>query len=710
MILRLSDWYKYNGAIVDTSTSNESFLRLASVYSQMGIKNNAFMLALLQPSLQGIDPHSPNLDIETKAAIALEAKWNPWYAVREIIKFPPQGGVTPIPFKANRGNIALMWSFFNHIDFANIQPRQTGKSASTDSLWVIILTLMGINTHIQLVTKDNDLRKENVIRLKSIRDLLPKYLNSTSNIDSDNKESVTCLVLGNHYKTAVGRPAREAADNLGRGLTSQILQCDEVPYVPNIHISLPVALSSGTAAKDNAKAAGGFYGNIFTTTAGKRDTKEGKFAYKLVHNGMYWNEALLDEPTHDELIATVLRNSSSKTPTLNGTFSHRQLGYTDEWLKEKIDGSHSGEDLANRDYLNVWSTGTETSPLSIRINETIHASEMDPQYSQVSKDKYILRWYIPHDSITQHLRDNWHVISLDSSNAIGVDCNGLVFSDVRDMSVTAVANIAEANLFRFAQWIADMLILYPKTVFVIENKSTAQGIIDVLLTILPKMGMDPFKRIYNRIVDQSERYEKEYEEINRGMSRRSDNIYLKYKGKFGYMTTGNSRSFLYDSVLQQAAKTGAHLVRDRVLSSEIRGLITKNGRVDHPEGGHDDVCFAWLLANYFISFSKNLDFYGLDPAICLSTVSEGDWTDSPEDAKLRLARRTLRIEIDNLKEELANASTTQSRMRLEHLLSIKVGHSEIDGGEAISLDAILQEAAKHKKAKSSLREAVKKFR
>ena len=240
MILHMEDWANYPGAIIDTQTSNESFLRLAAIYKKMGVRNHAFLLSLLQPELQGVDPFDENLDLITKQRIATECRWNPWYCLREIIRLPPQGGPDPIRFKAHRGNIALAWAFFNHIDFALIQPRQTGKSVGADAVATIVEFLMGTNAKMQLVTKDAALRRANISRIKSIRDLLPDYLNPTTADDADNTEMLTCKARENEYKTAVGRSAREAADNLGRGLTSEILQCDEVPYIPNIHISLPV--------------------------------------------------------------------------------------------------------------------------------------------------------------------------------------------------------------------------------------------------------------------------------------------------------------------------------------------------------------------------------------------------------------------------------------------------------------------------------------
>lgn len=708
-ILFQSDWARYPGAIIDTKTTNESFLRLAAVYDKMGIRNNAFHLSLLQPQLQGVDPFDPELDEETKVAIALECRWNAWYCLREIIRLPPQGGPNPIRYKANRGNVALTWAFFNHIDFALIQPRQTGKSGSTDSLWVIVLFLMGTNTDIQLLTKDEKLRVANVTRLKGIRNQLPPYLNPTCNADSDNKETVTCVLRGNEYKTAIGRSDKAAADNVGRGLTSPILHSDETPYTANIDISLPVALSSGTAARENAAAYGGLYSNVFTTTAGKKDTTNGRFAYNLIHDGMFWNEKLLDCVDLEDAESLILRNSSGKKPMINGTFSHRQLGKTDAWLKAAMENSRSVGDIADRDYLNIWTSGTESSPLSILLNETIHNSELEPSYIETTKDRYQVRWYVPRERIMDTMESNWHVICLDSSNAIGRDANGITILDIRNMAVVAAANISEANLFRFAKWICDLLILFPKTVFVVENKSSAQGIIDTLLAILPKSGIDPFKRIYNRIVENREKYEEAYKDIQRPLTTRNENVYLKHKSLFGFMTTGYTRPFLYDTVFQHAAKTTGHLIRDRVLSEEIRSLITKNGRVDHPIGGHDDVCCSWLLGQWFVKFSRHLDYYGIDPSACLSLVVEDGATASVEDLQKAGTRKKLRLEIDRLKDELANSVGTADRFRIEHILARKIKQTEEDGGEIISMESVIKDANNKRGKGRSLREALGRF-
>jgi hypothetical protein len=138
MILFKEDWDKpeNKSAIADYTTSNKSFVELAAKLKMMGIENYDFMLALHIPQLRGINPFSKNLTQEQIALISIEAKINPWYYFREIARVPATAGFDDVPLNANRANISLYWLFFNHVTTMLIQPRQTGKSLSTDELMV----------------------------------------------------------------------------------------------------------------------------------------------------------------------------------------------------------------------------------------------------------------------------------------------------------------------------------------------------------------------------------------------------------------------------------------------------------------------------------------------------------------------------------------------------------------------------------------------
>lgn len=327
MILFLNDWKKYPGAIADTQTKNRSFVRLSAILKAKGIKNYLFPLALHNPSLQGVDPYSPDLTEEQIAAIMVESNENPWYNLREIIRFGAKAGAAPASFEASRANISLIWCYFSHIDYALLMCRQKGKSSTGDALWLLIGALMASGARIRVLTKDEKLRVANVERIKAMRDLLPIFLDPPDKGDLDNTETVTFRRRNNQISFSIARNSLAAADNLGRGMTEENIQIDEVPWLPKIHITLPVVLAAATAIRDIARAAGSFFGTIYTTTAGKLDTDEGAYAYRIIHDGMPFNEVLYDSKSVHDLESMICAGSTTgKTILINGTWSHLQLG------------------------------------------------------------------------------------------------------------------------------------------------------------------------------------------------------------------------------------------------------------------------------------------------------------------------------------------------------------------------------------------------
>lgn len=116
--------------LIDLGTSNKSFIQVAKDLKSFGIKNWWFCLEIFDTSLTKINPYNcdkltgeTNLSRDQVSRIMLECARNPWYYLREISRIPDPGG-TAISYKANRGNIAQAWCFFNSIDSWLNLPRQ----------------------------------------------------------------------------------------------------------------------------------------------------------------------------------------------------------------------------------------------------------------------------------------------------------------------------------------------------------------------------------------------------------------------------------------------------------------------------------------------------------------------------------------------------------------------------------------------------------
>lgn len=709
MILFESDWNRFPSAICDTKTTNTSFLNVAALYKSMGVKHYYFMLALLQPELQGVDPHSPDLSMELKIKIAIECEYNPWFFFREIVRIP--NGSTPIRFKANRGVITLLWCFLCNIDIVLIMPRQFGKSTVMDVLDIWLLYFNMRNSKLFLFTKDTGLRKSNVKRIKNTLRELPDWLNPECKQDLDNTEVITCVSRNNILLTAVGQAQEDRASNVGRGESPSVIQVDEIAWIPNNYISVPVLLASNTQKREDAEKAGEMYGIVYTTSAGKLDSEEGKFAYSIVTSGMPFNEILFDAVDKYEARDIVFKNSPDGTTTVSATFSHRHLGMTDAELEKRAAITKGSAEDILRDFYNKWSAGTGRGPIETYLLEIIKLSEVDPLYTKASSDKYITRWYINPWEIEERMRTGKFILGVDTSESCGKDSNALYLCDIVDMGVVWGANVNEANITRFSLWVADIIIQYPNITVIFENKSTGPAIFDLVFLKLIAVGIDPFKRIYSTIVDQRDtRNAAEYAEICEStIGKDREELCIKYKKKFGFLTNGDNRKFLYDVVLTLAVNSTGHLVKDKVLSSELKGLITKNGRVDHGVGGHDDSVIAWLLCHWFVRYARNLHHYGINPTDCLSLVAEDGATISIDDlySKQMLAR--LQLDISDLKDRLAGSLSIVENVYIEKQLKTKIKHANSLGVMTFNYDAVVNDINTNKSTKLSLRDGLDKL-
>jgi len=608
----------------------------------MGVKNHGFPLALVNPKLQGVDPFSKELTAEQAGMISFECRINPWYYFREIARAPARSGSEPGLFLANRGNMCLFWVYFNHIFITLIQPRQTGKSLSLDQLVAYLLNIRCRKSNINLLTKDDTLRRQNVKRLKDIIDVLPPYLNQVGKEGSKNSENITSASLGNAFQTFLPQMSIARANNVGRGMTTETMLFDEGPFQPLFNIAFPAAMASAGAAHDIAKAKNEPYGVICTTTAGKIDDESGAFFYnELLQTAAHWDDPFfLDSLDRDDLVKRVVsmcRKSQNYEqdgtkehlvviPRINATFSHRQLGYTDDWLREKIAAAVGPRDGAERDYLNRWTNGQANSPFSAETTNRIIKSERKVVFKDFDdKRNFLLNWYIPENQIEHVMAHRDVVLGMDSSDAVGNDSMGVTLSDTRSLGTIASATLNNMTIFGFSEWIADLLLRFPRLVWIPERKSSGMSIIDHVSEILMSHNQDPFRRIFNRIVQEKENFPEAYDEIKRPLYNRKSDFYNRHKGLLGFNTAGQgeyARSRLYGSVLSSMTQRFAENIFDKTLIQQLMGLSVKDGRIDHGVNGHDDLVISWLLVGWLMLFGKNLHHYGINAAAILTEEPE----------------------------------------------------------------------------------------
>jgi hypothetical protein len=675
----------------------------------MGVKNYYFHLALFDPTLQGVDPFSPDLTAEQIFRIQREIKTNPWYYFREIARIPD--GNNPVQFRLTRPILALFWCIFVGITFFLIMPRQIGKTAAMTHMHNYLRDFYYRNRSTFLFTKSSKLLKETIGDMKAYQDLYPPLITPVikhgKNKDADNYEIVTCNMWNNTTATDIGHEPVVAAENVARGGKYPFIHADEPCWTVNAHLSIPQMQFATGAYREQAEANGEINCDVYTSTPGYLDTPHGAYAYSMLMAGMYWNDRLYDCNDKCEARAMVISNSPSGKCIINGTFNHRQSGKDDAWLRNRISKTTADIENIENNLLNKWSKGSLAMLLTKKQVDIVSRSEMDILYTDVSSDKFLFDWFIEESEIASFMANGQFGIGLDTSQIVGQDANGLVLLDFKDLAVVARCRVTVGNIFTYVEWLVAVLIAYPTITLIIENKQSAQSMLDITVLRLIEAGIDPFKRIYNRVVSEHESMPDDYEFIK--LNWRNPATYTTYKHLFGFCTNKGNRQFLYDTVIQNALDSAGHVVRDPQLSEELRGLIVKNRRVDHAKGGHDDLVFGWMLAHWFIKHSKNLQYYGITSSYALSMVSDNGAVLTTHELANRCTANILKLEINKLKEGLKQSTSVIENLRDEKILAIKLNELKLTGDTSLSLDSIMTEITENKAGRNNLRNSMVKL-
>lgn len=611
--------------IFDLKTKNTSFLRMAALLKSMGIKNHLFMLTLLQPKLQGVDPFSANLTEEQIIMITTECKLNPWYFFREICRVPSSGG-DAIRFELNRANLATIWCFLNDLNVFLTMPRQIGKTITTSAIVELLLYILGKNMTLSLFAKGASLQAENISRIKSLRDGLPSYLwKSERKYNNNNQESLVYYPHNTKYQTFVAASSKVQANAQGRGETSVFQHWDEFGSYDNNFISYDVAKSASDAGIDNARKAGLPAGIIITTTAGYTNTKHGAYAYETKERALRFTERLYDLKDKAELTDVVMKGSDD-TRMVYLEYSHLQLGKDDAWFREKTAGK--SKDKIDTDYRNIWLHGSGDNIISRILMDKLLEHVLEPISTTIDQG-LVFHWWAEQTTLNlPEFKNIPFIIGSDTSDMIGEhgDFTTLVMVNPKDMSVVMTMRCNSTNMVYVAEALISILKRFPRAIFVPEN-NRASVWIDVLIDRMKQERMDPFTRIFNQFVENfGDRIDSSKRDLTLGSVRK----------QFGFHTDKTTRnSMLYGRVLATTVERNFSRIFSKVIVDELSGLTLKNGRIDHQAGQHDDTLIAYLLACWFIMFARNINSYGIQPGEIIQTDEEGEFKESKPMQELR---------------------------------------------------------------------------
>ena len=558
--------------MVHYNTTNASAVKMAYLYGEMGINNNKFMLRLDNPELLHIDPFSENLTDFEKAMIVKEIVNNPWYYFREIVRIPAGGGL--VRFEFHRGTVALIWAVLNDISAFVVWPRQAYKTVTMTCIYSHLFYWGSIHNKIVFIAHEDGIVKKNLQGVKDIRDNLPTWLNMLEKCDRDNEKEMYNVSTNNRITCRA--PARNAdgARKAGRGLTTPAQWFDEVAfvnYIADMYDSISFAYSQ---ASKSARENGSPYHQIMTTTAGFLNTDEGKWAFNFLNSCADFSERFYDDDI--AIVKNIIANSS-QSGFLDLSFMYYDLGKDENYLndqKRRLVTSLTPEDTLAREVLNQWKDISTDHPLGQDRVEKLKGFIRRPNDYVFINDTYSLRLYV--DSNTFDFSKPL-AGGMDLGGNLKGDFSTLVIVDPEDFSVIAVMRTNSQSTTLFSLGIVSIMTeLFPNLVLFPERNYNG-AIIDNIVSFLP------------------------------GGTRR---VYHEAEDKPGLFNSKKVRPILFNQILRSGVDDYMDRIHDKTIITEIEGLIrTRNGRIDHKPGNHDDTLMAWLLALYFLLFVEDVGKY-----------------------------------------------------------------------------------------------------
>ena len=573
---------------IHTETTNQSFIDMHFILKEKGIKNNDFFLALFDKDLIGVDPRDPSLNQFMQAKILREVMHNFWYFLREVVRIPDQGGSISggTRYKLHRGNLAMNFLFtLNYNMFVEL-PRQHFKTMSALCRYIWTFNFATTNSEIMFIHKNHDGSKENLGRVKRLREALPSYLQMSSVIGIDGKrvkvsntvETLQHPTNHNKIKTLPSARNKALANNLGRGCTMPIHYYDEFAFIIHNKIIYAAATPAYKTASNNAKRNGAPYGILLTTTPGDLQTDEGAYAYDVRNAATPWNEMYYDL-SYQQL--EELRESNTNSSFFHIKFTYQQLGSGEQYFKEMVVDLNRDWESIRREVLLEWARIAGNCPFKREDLELIEQYCREPIRTMLFGRAGQYQFNIYEDLDLRYPP----IIGVDVAGALYQDSSAITVIDSRSTRVTATFSCNYIPTDDLAELIYTLVKNYmPNAVVNIESNGGFGGSV---LQRLIKTNIK--KNLYYEIKD------KVLEERSNGIRTVRNAVKVKV---YGLNSTKDIRArlieLLYERVNYHKDKFISRYIHDEMQAMEVK----KNGKVEHSSNSHDDQVFSYLMAIY----------------------------------------------------------------------------------------------------------------
>lgn len=572
------------------NTENKSFLEMHYYLKSRGIKNNKFHLILFDPELATVDPYDPNLTTRMKQKIFVECQRNFFYYIREVVRIQSQGGPY-VRYKLDRGNLALNFCFTLNLNVYEEQPRQTGKTVGTETWYSWVYNFGSRNANMIFLNKKHDDAKRNLNDLKNIIQALPSYLRFDQAFGVDGKKLKARNSIGylqhkinfNRIEALPMARDRTSAISLLRGRTITNCWIDESAFFKFLEESLQNGMPALTRAFANCKMNGAPHGLCLTSTPGFLSTEEGRYMFEQKCNMTPFSELWYDKSLKE--IGEILE-SNEKSVFVYIRTTYQQLGYSEDWLKQRIKEQGQKWTDIRREFLLEWATTAENCPFTQEQLNNVRKFVREPK-KQIYIGNFLFNLY------EEYNPKIIPIIGVDVAAGYNRDSSAISCIDSTTTKLFADFNCNYISTVELGKLIYLLVTMHmPNALVVIERNGVGTGCIATLMKTKVKN---------NLYYEVKERTAEEQLGGGRRIGKRK-----QWRKVYGLDNTKMVRENLME-LLQDRVEDHYDKFISPIIYEELKNLEYKNnGKIDHSTNSHDDSIFSYLLSLYPLYYGKNL--------------------------------------------------------------------------------------------------------
>lgn len=334
-------------------------------------------------------------------------------------------------------------------------------------------------------------------------------------------------------------------------------------------------------------------------------------------------------------------------------YSYKQIGLTDEWLREMYN-KISNPLVVKREILLQRLRGSSDSPFEQEDIEYI-TSCIQP----IIDELYILE-HFRFDIYKELNRKTPYLVSIDCSTGTNGDSNAITIIDPYTVRPVAEFKCPYIGETMFERLIKELVTKHlPRAIVIIERNSVGDGIIDHLLNS-PIRGNLYFDK--NR--DLVESNMQDNQTVTSMLKRQGE-----MKKYYGVYTGNQSREDMMAILFRRMAEYKDDFVTNNIIEDISRLVRTKSGKIEAGPGFHDDSIMSYLIGLYVYYHGNNLAMFGFvkgseeikDQNQGLRGVDDIKYSGLIPEKNIEIIRRQEEVRKENNYEELMRQAIINSQ-------------------------------------------------